>query len=78
MGLFGFSERAEKVPGTRMEPQLANEPGRIGERLPIHLELNRRIGTRQITALDLLAVLRNQRIADGHAAGESEQEGKKV
>src|SRR6185312_1241485 len=58
-----------------MEPQLANEPGRIRERFPIHLELNRRICTREITAFNLLSVLQNQRIAAGDAAGESEQEG---
>ena len=57
-----------------MEPQLANEPGRIRERFAIHLELNRRIRTRQITAFDLLSVFQNQRIAAGHAAGQSQQE----
>src|SRR3954470_24318568 len=58
-----------------MEPQLPNEPSRIRERFTIHLELNSRIRTRQITAFDLLSVVENQCIASGQAAGQSEHEG---
>jgi len=58
-----------------MEPQLANKPGRIRERFAIHLELNRRIGSGEITAFDLLSVLQNQRIAARHAAYQREYEG---
>lgn len=61
--------------GAGMEPQLANEPGRIRERLTVHLELNRRIRAGEITAFNPLSVLQNQRIADGHAARQREQEG---
>src|SRR5579875_3060092 len=58
-----------------MEPQLANKPDRIRQRFAIHLELDRRIRTGEITTFDLLSVLQNQRIAAGHAADQREYEG---